>query len=406
MNECGNFDPAEFAMRFEVDRVYKQDDYGKTQRVRDLFSPNLDTFYVQKYTSLDVVCSSNFDWLSKINHPAFPKIYANYRQSDDAGDWHVLLMEYISGVTLQEQVEATGSFEEKYALGVMCELFSAVTALHNLEKFPIIHRDLKPSNIMLSAGNLKIVDFAAARMHKESAARDTRLLGTSGYAPPEQFGFGQSDHRSDIYALGMVAFFITRGTHVQAGQIQNFAAALEETLPGGLLNNFIAKCTQLDPNLRYQSAEDALADLEQLATIAGETLTENPIDLSGQNLFSATPSKTSFQKEMKSQRKFGTIRFWVTMPAVLFIAAIVISMSFEAFEFGVARGIVRLVEDMVIFSTFVFLWLFAVTPLSTLRRIGEMGSLKRWWTNLLAFYAFYLGIAFVVLLVISFLTSL
>ena len=90
------------------------------------------------------------------------------------------------------------------ALAIMRKLCDVLKSLHALTP-PIIHRDLKLSNIILTSENLVyIVDFDTARYYESGQEQDTELLGTKEYAPPEQYGFGQSDARSDIYALGII----------------------------------------------------------------------------------------------------------------------------------------------------------------------------------------------------------
>ena len=93
------------------------------------------------------------------------------------------------------------------ARDVFPRLCDAVGELHEGFDVPLIHRDLKPSNIMLSRDSMTIIDLGIARAFKEESDEDTRHFGTRAYAPPEQFGFGQTDVRSDVYALGMLLYF-------------------------------------------------------------------------------------------------------------------------------------------------------------------------------------------------------
>ena len=129
-------------------------------------------------------------------------------------------------------------------------LFSALAELH---KNNIIHKDIKPSNIMLTNdGTVKIIDYGISRTFKSGASSDTSNLGTRGYAPPEQFGFAQTDFRSDIYAAGVTLFELLTG-----GKSIN---RLSEY--GGSLGPVIRKCVSLDPAMRYSSAEEAKRALE------------------------------------------------------------------------------------------------------------------------------------------------
>ena len=158
-------------------------------------------------------------------HPGLPKLYDVVMFNNTT----TIIEEYIEG-------ESLGSVDlsEKQFLNVVRELCSVLKYLHGKG---IIHRDIKPSNIIFAAdGHIRLIDFDAARMPKEDYNQDTRLLGTRGYAPPEQYGFEQTDARTDIYALGIT---------------------LQQILGGKLqrprYKRIIRKCTKLDPDRRYQS---------------------------------------------------------------------------------------------------------------------------------------------------------
>lgn len=115
------------------------------------------------------------------------------------------------------------------------ELCSVLEFLHGKD---IIHRDIKPSNISLANdGHIRLIDFDAARMPKEDLEQDTRLLGTRGYAPPEQYGFAQTDARADIYSLGVT-----------------LEQLLGDKAHKKRYKRIIGKCTNLNPDKRYQSA--------------------------------------------------------------------------------------------------------------------------------------------------------
>lgn len=114
-----------------------------------------------------------------------------------------MVMEYVPGKTLEDRIhEANAPLLEQQVLGYAIQLCRVLHYLHSCTP-PIIYRDLKPSNIMLTpAGVLKLIDFGVARTHKAGQSKDTIAMGSAGYAPPEQYGKGQTDARSDVYALG------------------------------------------------------------------------------------------------------------------------------------------------------------------------------------------------------------
>ncbi len=148
------------------------------------------------------------------------------------------VMEYIEGKTLQSMVEVrplSSSEAKNFAL----QLLDAVEVLHRAN---IVHRDIKPENIIITDdGILKLIDFDIARQIVTSKNCDTQVLGTAGYAAPEQFGFTQTDQRSDIYAIGIVYNFMLTGKFPS------------EELAQGQKGKIITKCTHIDREKRYKN---------------------------------------------------------------------------------------------------------------------------------------------------------
>ena len=151
-----------------------------------------------------------------------------------------VIEEYISGTTLQELLDKRGPLAEAQVRDIAMQLTEALAVLH---KQKIIHRDIKPANIILREnGQAVLIDFGAARILTREGARDTCILGTPYFAPPEQYGFSATDVRSDFYALGMT---------------------LRELLGDsyhGSLEQAIESCTEFDPKRRVASA----AELQEL----------------------------------------------------------------------------------------------------------------------------------------------
>lgn len=164
----------------------------------------------------------------------------------------VVVMELVAGETLESAVQRMGPSLE-LARSAFPRLCDAATELHEEFDPPIIHRDLKPSNVILSQGGLVLIDFGIARELREGARTDTTRFGTRSYAPPEQFGFGQTTVRSDVYALGMLLFYCLAGT------VPDTYIAEQDMEHMGIpdaLRPVIARATALDPVNRYASARE------------------------------------------------------------------------------------------------------------------------------------------------------
>ena len=153
--------------------------------------------------------------------------------------------EDVEGITLREFLKG-GCLSEEKAKDIILQLCDALNVLHDEE---IIHRDIKPENIILSNGNVYLIDFNISRFHKENQTTDTEYLGTAGYAAPESFGFGQSDERSDIYSLGILL------NELLTGNVSN------QKISSGKYEAIIKKCVEVDPEMRYPHVPAFMAAL-------------------------------------------------------------------------------------------------------------------------------------------------
>lgn len=151
---------------------------------------------VKKYVDASVL--PVYERLKQLQYCHVERIY------DYAGDARggIVLTEYVSGMTLRAYMERNGLLGEETALHIIRAVLEALEKVHQLG---IVHRDINPDNIMISGdGVLKLIDFGIARQKKQEKNQDTMILGTVGYAAPEQFGFFQTDQRTDIYAVGVL----------------------------------------------------------------------------------------------------------------------------------------------------------------------------------------------------------
>lgn len=167
----------------------------------------------------------------------------------------VVVSEFIPGKTLDAFVNEAGPSLE-LSLSVVPAVCAAVAELHKAFDPPVVHRDLKPANIIVSEGpsglSATLIDFGIARRYREGAAADTVRFGTRSYAPPEQYGFGQTSVRSDIYALGMIALFCITGEEAHG---QPSAESLAHAGVTGPYADAILQATSFDPERRFASAE-------------------------------------------------------------------------------------------------------------------------------------------------------
>lgn len=173
-----------------------------------------------------------YSQIAKIKNAALPEIY----HVEESGSATYVVEEYLQGMDLQEYLDLRGALSEQIACRLAIELCECLQELH---KWHIIHRDIKPSNLFLTnAGKVKLIDFDAARLEKPGRFADTHFIGTPGFAAPEQYGFHQTDERTDIYALGLTLKLLLG--------YENYH---------GFLSPVLAKCTEFDPNKRFDSAQ-------------------------------------------------------------------------------------------------------------------------------------------------------
>lgn len=163
----------------------------------------------------------------RIRNVSCPYLERLVEQSEDENGAY-FISEYVEGISASER-----AFSEKEAVKLLLELCAAIKALH---KAGVIHRDIKPANIICgNDGHIRLIDFDSARLWVEFQSRDTEILGTGGYAAPEQYGFMQTDDRSDIYAFGVTMEEI-----------------LGENADKPKFRRIIRRCTQFDPDRRYR----------------------------------------------------------------------------------------------------------------------------------------------------------
>lgn len=177
---------------------------------------------------------------------AIPHV-APVREIRPEGDGQFLvLQDYLPGRTLEQRLEQ-GTLPAGEAADLGAQLCEALDSLHHRG---IIHRDIKPANVLVGEdGTAWLIDFDIARTAKPTGGQDTALLGTPGYAAPEQFGFQQTDARADLFALGVLLNQLVTGELPQ------------QRLAPPPLGEIVRRCTRMDPGQRYRDAAELQRDL-------------------------------------------------------------------------------------------------------------------------------------------------
>lgn len=176
--------------------------------------------------------------------PHLPKIYEVKEEYGKA----YILEEYIQGDTLAFLLEA-GPLPQEYARDITIHICRALQILHG---FGAVHRDIKPENVILRGSDAILIDFDASRLCKAESTVDTRIMGTTGYAAPEQYGFSQTDARADIYTVGILLNEMLTGRHPS------------QVLANEPFRAIVDKCTRINADQRYASAEELIAALTAL----------------------------------------------------------------------------------------------------------------------------------------------
>jgi len=235
---------------YSIIEVLKEIPYGRIEKVtKD------GNIYIRKCFLKEFDLQNEYKILSQLNYDSLPKIYDYYQLSNS----NVMIEEFLPGQSLTDLINFNGKIPYIQALKIALELCDIVQFLHS-QNNSIIHRDIKPDNIIYGAdGHVKLIDFGAARNYKINQTKDTVYYGTLGYAPPEQFGFGQTDHRTDIFSIGMTMLHMLTGKAPERGD-KNI---LSHDIPKKL-RKIIFKATQFDPDKRYHNISSLKIDFKSV----------------------------------------------------------------------------------------------------------------------------------------------
>lgn len=207
---------------------------------------------------------------------------------------------------------------EKQIIYIMTQLCSILDHLHSMHP-PVIHRDIKPSNVMIdTSGNVYLIDFGISREFSEERNHDTQVMGTAGYAAPEQYGFMQTGPFTDIFSAGVLLKYLLTGTNTD---IYDYS---------GKFADIIHKATAMDPSDRYESAESMMTDIlvasaETTYSGSKENCRNSTVTPDSRNADSYRKKKT--EPEKKKREKTGLFgKTWYFTPARTAAIASVVSL--------------------------------------------------------------------------------
>lgn len=204
--------------------VLKENANGRTELVAD----TTGAVYIRK-----IIARTGLPYkkLAQIKCAHIPEIY----YCAEAYGKTYVIEEFISGENLAAELEQGKKFTAEQVRNIALQICEALIVLHG---HCILHRDIKPGNIIVQGSGVWLIDFGAAKAEGSTKEHDTVILGTPGFAPPEQYGFTTTDARSDIYALGKTMEFLCGSSH------------------NAKLCKIIAGCTAFDPQKRIASAAE------------------------------------------------------------------------------------------------------------------------------------------------------
>ena len=236
----------------------------------------------------------------------------------------VVIEEYISGDILADKIENKNITKED-ALEYTCQLFEV---LSELEKVNIVHRDITPKNILISSDNVvKLIDFGISRKKKEGRTKDTTVLGTAGYAAPEQFGFMQTDIRSDIYSVGVVFHEMLTGKMPEGNKCICYD-----------YKEFIQKCINISPENRFQTACQAYKELMKNYIHYDAKLNENAVKFTNSAYKTTGKQDTASVKKDYDYSKMPGFRSGALWKKILGVCVYVFLVTVMAVGFEKCKG--------------------------------------------------------------------
>lgn len=237
-------------------KIYKEYIESTYENLTELSQNEAGTTYLARHRQngrivvkkkVSVQAGKIYERLRKLDSPYLTKVL----EVCFCDTYCIVIESYLSGETLEQKLENSMFFSEEETEYYILQILQCLVQIHSVG---IVHRDLTPSNVLISTDDVvKLIDFGIARTPKENQNRDTTILGTVGYASPEQFGFFQTDARTDIYAIGILLNKMLTGK-----------LPAERLTESKKFRKIVEKCIMIDPQKRYQTAEEIIIQIKPL----------------------------------------------------------------------------------------------------------------------------------------------
>lgn len=240
--------PDDFLETFEPMECLASNQAGETLLVKHRLK---DAYFVAKcYTDTSLLShATESELLRKLHYAGLPAFVEEYRNDKMI----CVVREYAEGVPLDKLAQEK-LLTEQQTISICMQLCDALIYLHG-QTPPVIHRDIKPQNIIVDEeGRIKLIDFGISRVYDEAAQTDTVFFGTQKFAPPEQYGFSQTDSRSDIFSFGVLLCWLLTGE----ADVKKALSSIQNRRLAGI----VKKCTAFAPKDRYRDAASVRCALE------------------------------------------------------------------------------------------------------------------------------------------------
>ena len=229
---------------YRVEQVLARGEDGITELVTiDGAGP-----FVRKKIRQELARRNVWSALTECGSPRLPRVEATY----ELPEHFVVVYDFVPGRTLSKVIETDGPLTPESTASLGIELCETAEELH---RHGIVHRDISPNNIVAAADGAHLIDLGIARMRVEGASKDTTSLGTWGFASPEQYGFAQTDARSDVYSIGRVLGFALTGIRPDDEAYEQALKSILEHAPAKLAHAITRACS-FEPSARFQSATE------------------------------------------------------------------------------------------------------------------------------------------------------